>query len=80
MRDNLGKEALKDSFRKKVEKFDQYFNDHEQFHKIFTELCFVYIEDGCDGFCPECEQMTKCEAYKEKKDGRSFISSVLSVK
>ena len=75
MRDNLDKEALKDSFRKKVEKFDQYFNDPEQFHKIFIELGFTYVEDGCDGFCPECEQMMKCEAYKEIKDDWKWFYS-----
>lgn len=61
--------AIGASFRDRVEKFEKYYNDPEQFNKIFTELGFTYIEDGCDGFCPECEQMLKCEAYKEIKGG-----------
>lgn len=68
MKNNLDKEKLRAQFRDTVEKFEQYFNDPEQFHKIFTELGFTYVDDGCDGFCPECEQMLKCEVYKEIKD------------
>ncbi len=69
MKDNFEKEALRAYFKDTVEKFEQYFNDPEKFHKIFTELGFAYVDDGCDGFCPECKQMLKCEAYKEMKDG-----------
>ena len=61
------REASEIYFKKTVEKFERYYNDPEQFHKIFTELGFNYVEDGCDGFCPECEQMLECEAYKEIK-------------
>lgn len=68
MKDDLDKEALKVYFRETVEKFERYFDDPEQFHKIFSELGFTYVEDGCDGFCPECEQMIKCEVYKETKE------------
>lgn len=68
MKDDLDKEALKVYFRGTVKKFERCFDDPEQFHKIFTELGFSYVEDGCDGFCPECEQMLKCEVYKETKD------------
>lgn len=68
MKDDLDKEALKIYFRETVEKFERYFDDPKQFHKIFSELGFTYIEDGCDGFCPECRQMLKCEVYKESKD------------
>ncbi len=25
-------------------------------------------DDGCDGFCPECMLMVKCDAYQELKD------------
>jgi hypothetical protein len=62
------KKTLKAYFRDTVEKFEQYFNDPEQFHKIFTELRFTYVDDDCDGLCPECEQMLRCEIYKEMKD------------
>ncbi len=75
MKDNLDKEKLRAQFRDTVEEFDQYFNDPEQFNKIFTELGFTYVEDCCDGFCPECEQMMKCEVYKEIKDGWEWIYS-----
>lgn len=62
MKGNLNKEKLQAQFKDRVEKFEQYFNDPEQFHKIFTELGFIYVNDGCDDFCPECE------VYKEIKD------------
>lgn len=68
MKDNLDKEVLMVYFRATVEKFERYFDDPEQLHKIFSELGFTYIEDGCDGFCPECKQMLKCEVHKETKD------------
>jgi len=67
MKGTQNKKALRRHFKDRVEKFDKYFNDPEQFNKIFTELGFTYVEDGCDGFCPECEQMMKCEVYKEIK-------------
>ncbi|MBM4135818.1 MAG: hypothetical protein FJ241_03195 [Nitrospira sp.] len=75
MKGNLDKEKLRTQFKNRVEKFDKYFNDPEQFHKIFTELGFIYVEDGCDGFCPECEQMPKCETYKEIKDEWEWLYS-----
>ncbi|MFV1975079.1 MAG: hypothetical protein ACC651_04985 [Candidatus Scalindua sp.] len=46
-KESLEKEVLKASFRDTVEKFEQYFNDPEQFNKIFTELGFTYVDDGC---------------------------------
>ncbi len=59
-----------------VNRFDEYHNDPEQHHKIFTDLGFAYVEDGCDGFCPECEQMLKCEVYnKELKKEWEWIYS-----
>jgi hypothetical protein len=64
MKSNLDKRKLRAQFKARVEKFEQYFNDPEQFNKIYTELGFAYVEDGCDGFCPECEQMLKCKVYK----------------
>lgn len=62
------KQAMGASFRDRVEKFEKYYNDPEQFNKIFTELGFRYVEDDCYGFCPECEQMLKGEAYQEIKE------------
>jgi len=51
-------------------------NKNEQEHKIFTELGFTRVDDGCDGFCPECEQMTTCQVYKEelKEEWERFYS------
>ncbi|OIP62429.1 MAG: hypothetical protein COT35_12495 [Nitrospirae bacterium CG08_land_8_20_14_0_20_52_24] len=51
------KDALRTKFNERVGKFEQYAADPEQFNKIYSELGFTYIDDGCDGFCPECEQM-----------------------
>ncbi len=39
----------------------------EHVHKIFTEIGFTYVNNGCDGFCPECGQMLRCEVYNEMK-------------
>lgn len=67
--ENHTEQTVRASFKDRVKKFDEYFNDPEQFNKIFTELGFIYVNDGCDGFCPECKQMKTCEVYKEIKDG-----------
>jgi ssDNA-specific exonuclease RecJ len=40
----------------------------KEFHKIFTELGFTYVDDGCDGYCPECEKKDDCKVYLELKD------------
>lgn len=67
---------IKYDFKTVVKKFEKYHDDPEQYHKIFTELGFTYAEDGCDGFCPECEQMLKCEVYnKELKKEWEWIYS-----
>jgi len=68
MKDVHEKEALRKHFNETVEKFEKYYNDPEQHHKIFTELGFTYVDDGCDGFCPECEQKLECGVYEELKD------------
>lgn len=72
---NLDEEAREAYFRDVGEKFEQYFSDPEQYHKIFSELGFTYVDDGCDGFWPECEQMLKCEVYEEIKDEWEWIYS-----
>ena len=68
MKDDLNKDVLRAYFMDTVEKFEKYYNDPEQHHKIFTELGFTLVEDGCDGFCPECEQKLTCNIYEELKD------------
>lgn len=62
------KEIFKAHFKDTVKKFEKHCNDPEQFHKIFTELGFIYVDDGCDGFCPECKQKLECEVYEEIRD------------
>lgn len=44
MKDDSDKEKIRDQFRETVEKFEQYFNDPEQFHKIFTELALLMLK------------------------------------
>ena len=62
-------------FKEKVEKFEKYSKDSKEFHKIFTELGFSYVDDGCDGYCPECEKRYDCEVYPELKDDFEDIIS-----
>lgn len=58
-----------------LEKFEQYYNDIEHLHKVFTELNFICIEETHDGFCPECKEMSKCKVFKEIKDEWERINS-----
>ena len=53
------------TFEERVEKFEKYYGDPDQHYKIFSELGFSYVDDGCDGFCPKCEQKDRCEVYPE---------------
>ncbi len=68
MKDNFDSDAFNTDFNDRVEKFEEYFNDPAREHKIFTELGFTYVDDGCDGFCPECEQKNLCKVYPELKE------------
>ena len=56
------------SFEEKVEKFGEYMHDPEQHGKIFTELGFTYVEDGCGGNCEICEQKADCTVYESVND------------
>ena len=49
----MGKNRSKGEMTSKemVEKFDEYLHDPDQFHKIFSELGFSYVNDGCTGAC-----------------------------
>ena len=42
--------------------------DSEQYVEIFSEYDFDCSIDGCDFFCPECRDITKCRTYEEIKD------------
>jgi len=55
-------------FKERIEKFERYYKNPKEFHKIFTELGFNYVDDNCDGYCPECEEKDSCETYLEIKD------------
>lgn len=48
-------------------RYDSVNSKHkkEEFHEIFAEFDFGYIDSGCNFFCPECRDILKCEAYKE---------------
>jgi len=63
----MGKKKPNDemTFKERVEKFEKYCGDPEQYYKIFSELGFSYVDDGCDGYCPECEKKDRCEVYPE---------------
>jgi hypothetical protein len=39
--------------------------DPKQHSKIFAELGFTYVDDGCEGECEVCEQKTDCTVYPE---------------
>ena len=55
-------------FNDTFKKFEEYFNGFEGLYEFCAECDFPCNEDTCDGFCPECGQMLKCEAYKEIKE------------
>ena len=55
-------------FEEKVQKFGQYVQDPEQYGKIFSELGFTYVDDGCDGECESCEQQSGCSVYPSIKE------------
>jgi hypothetical protein len=55
-------------FRERVELFERYSRDELEYPKIFSELGFTFIDDGCDGYCPECENQKTCAVYPELKD------------
>jgi len=56
-------------FRRRVALFEAYSRDEAEYSKIFSELGFVFVDDGCDGYCPECPNQRTCEAYPELKAG-----------
>jgi ssDNA-specific exonuclease RecJ len=41
-----GKPKKDKSFQEVVKEFDRYVHDPDQFHKIFSELGFSYVDDG----------------------------------
>ncbi len=73
MKDDFKIRGIKTDFEEWAKKFNEYLKDPEQCHKIFTELGFTYVKDGCYGFCPECEQMLTCEVYERTKGDWEWI-------
>ena len=63
--DKKGKPKKKKDFQEVVKEFDKYFQDPDQFYKIFSELGFSYVEDDCNGACDHCKRKDTCETYAE---------------
>ncbi len=61
----MAKEKPKMTFDERAKKFEEYAKDPERQYKIFSELGFSYVDDGCDGYCPDCEQKDTCETAPE---------------
>lgn len=67
-RENFEREILKVYIDNQVRKYEQYFSLPLKFYQISEEMAFSIAQENCNGFCPECDQMLKCEVYKETKD------------
>lgn len=46
--------------------------DPEQHGKIFSELGFTFVDDGCEGDCEGCEKKPDCTVYESVKDFEMF--------
>jgi len=57
-----------DKIKKRIELFDRYHNDPDQYHKIFTEPGFSFMVDECDGNCHDCNDKGTCEVFTKIKD------------
>ena len=53
----------KSDYNDVVKEFEKHFNDPDQFYKIFSELGFSYVDDGCTGACDCCDRKNTCETY-----------------
>ncbi len=56
-----------DAFRERVERFERCARDEALYGRLFSELGFTFIDDGCEGYCPDCERRAVCEVYPELK-------------
>lgn len=56
-----------DPFRAQVEAFNRCAQDKGEFPRIFSELGFTFVDDGCDGTCPDCDREATCEVVPELK-------------
>lgn len=57
-----------DKLKKLIELFDRYYNDPDQYHKLFSELGFSYMVDECEGNCTDCKENTTCEIIAKIKN------------
>ena len=51
-------------FKDTVEKSEECCEELDQ---VCAECDFLCVEDICNGFCPECERMLRCDIYEEIK-------------
>ena len=61
----MAKKRPEMTFDERVKKFEEYDRNPEQQYKIFSELGFTYVDDGCDGYCPDCQQKDTCKVAPE---------------
>jgi hypothetical protein len=54
---------LTGKFQHSPDDFDCETSLSDSYFQQSYDIC----DDDCDGFCPECEQMIRCEAYDEIK-------------
>jgi hypothetical protein len=64
----IKKPENKMSFEEQVNKFTRYHKNPDEFSKIFTELGFSYVKDGCSGNCIPCRKKASCETYSQIKE------------
>jgi hypothetical protein len=55
------------SFEEHVKEFTGYHKNPDELSKIFTELGFRYVKDGCSGNCVPCKKKAHCATYREIK-------------
>ena len=53
------------SFEDQVKLFTMFYKSPGEFSKIFTELGFTYVKDGCNGNCIPCKKKKSCETYRK---------------
>ena len=52
-------------FEDQVKLFTKFYKNPGEFSKIFTELGFTYVKDGCTGNCIPCKKKKSCETYRK---------------
>lgn len=66
---DLGNEILKAYVRGIFNQYQECAQDTERLQEICAEQGIAYIDhNNCDGFCPDCGQMSTCEAYEEIRE------------